>query len=394
MKGWINNNLKFLESTANVRSIVESNSGLQLSYEKANQICVCLQQGRLFYEAAENSPWEIRPLLIYYGMMGFSVAVAMARTLSKLEAFPQSHGLKDKSSDSTPLGAITVRLESDGIFHRINDSCRRLEKLIMHTIRGDKTNIIKPTADSASLMAKEFTLKDILARIPDLGELYRMTFGEEPRILGCSHFSEEQEGVVTFTVHNVASFSDLSEIEKGVKHLRARYKFLEEWRVIAASRRTLKLSNINRDIDREFSPEVLQNTWNGFAVDLSVFDTSTGTFILRLGVLDQPLKFKIEEIADHCQPVRGNLTRSVENTFLIEPFEDLHVSEFSLYYLGMFLLSSVVRYRPYVWANAISRRSVSPKRPDDRALALIEGFMDLSMSAVPEAVIVAINEPY
>jgi hypothetical protein len=41
----------------------------------------------------------------------------------------------------------------------------------------------------------------------------------------------------------------------------------------------------------------------------------------------------------------------------------------------MFLLSSVVRYRPQTWGHAISRSVTEENAADDRALALIESFM-------------------
>lgn len=176
MQSFRRNELRFLESTDHLRKIIGANSPREISYDQANQISVCLEQGRLFYEAAENAPWEIRPLLIYYGIMGFSVGVIMARRLAKLESLPKAHGLTDKSPDLTTVSRLTVRFESDGIFHRVNDCCSELEGLIVHPRMGDKKKLRNPTAASDVIEKKEFTLKDVLARIPTLAELYRKTF--------------------------------------------------------------------------------------------------------------------------------------------------------------------------------------------------------------------------
>jgi len=126
------NKIKFLESTNNLREILGSNSKREISLELANQISVCLEQGRLLFEAAQEGKWEIKPLLIYSGMVGFSKAIIMARNMSKLETLPQRHGLTDISS-SPLLEDLEAKVEKDGTFQGLNDSCSNLEKLIIHT---------------------------------------------------------------------------------------------------------------------------------------------------------------------------------------------------------------------------------------------------------------------
>jgi hypothetical protein len=53
---------KFLESTDNVRPLIKKLTGREPSAAIARDITACLQQGRLFYEAAADAPLEIRPL--------------------------------------------------------------------------------------------------------------------------------------------------------------------------------------------------------------------------------------------------------------------------------------------------------------------------------------------
>jgi hypothetical protein len=61
--------MRFLESAANVKRVLKEATGREASTHLALDTSTCLQQGRLFYEAAEAAPPEIKPLLILYGMV-------------------------------------------------------------------------------------------------------------------------------------------------------------------------------------------------------------------------------------------------------------------------------------------------------------------------------------
>jgi hypothetical protein len=85
----------------------------------------------------------------------------------------------------------------------------------------------------------------------------------------------------------------------------------------------------------------------------------------------------------------GGTTNTV--TTAMQPYDGVSLSEFSTQFMGCFLLSSLVRYRPQIWQKAISR-SVSANSPaDDMALALIEQFNDVVVSGFPELVVHAID---
>lgn len=384
--------IRFLESTSNLREILNRNSGRELSLERANQISVCLEQGRLLFEAAYDVAWEIKPLLVYYGMVGFAKAIFLSRKLGKLESLPQRHGLRD-ISESPLIEEMRVKIEKDGTFQGLNDSCSELEGLIFHDSKRNKLRFSNPTSEAASLEGKEIILKDILARIPGLEYLYRKTFGEVPRVVHCSHFGSDYdyEHVIQFDVHDPPPFTDLSSLELSVKDLRRRFPFLENWRVkYAAPGIQVTFANLVQDGDSEFSPDVLVERSRDFYLDIErIIDVPSGSC-----QLSPFLRFNLEELAAHCQPIRGNLTPAIETTYLIEPWNGLFLSELSLCYLGMFLLSSLVRYQPYIWANAIARRSFPEKPLDDHALVLIEEFVDLGLKVFPKATVIAINEPF
>jgi hypothetical protein len=285
---------------------------------------------------------------------------------------------------------MRVRIEKDGTFHALNDSCSKLEKLIVYN-KGTRLRLTKSTSDSLSLAGKEIGIKEILSRIPDLGKLYKSTFGENPKIAKCSQFGidYQYDQLIQIEVFDVLPFEGLSSLEVSVRDLRRRFPFLEKWRVRHARPGMLKFANLIRDESPELSPEL--------------FKTSPLTFDLRIqltirgrgpAVYVPNVAFTSEQLPRFCEPVRGNLTDNIPNTCLIEPWNGLFLSELSLYYLGMFLLSSLIRYRPNLWANAIARRSFPEKPVDDRALVLIEALTDSAMTVFSKATVVAITETY
>jgi len=77
---------------------------------------------------------------------------------------------------------------------------------------------------------------------------------------------------------------------------------------------------------------------------------------------------------------------------MIEGYGGAFISEYALHYLGMFLLSSLVRYRPQIWSHAIKASVTREKPADDRALAFIEKFMDLTINGFPNMAIEAITK--
>jgi hypothetical protein len=70
---------KLLESATNVRGLLGNSMGRTPSASIAREIAVCIQQGRLFFEAAAVAPIQIMPLQIYYGVVAFAQAVIVAR---------------------------------------------------------------------------------------------------------------------------------------------------------------------------------------------------------------------------------------------------------------------------------------------------------------------------
>jgi hypothetical protein len=78
-------------------------------------------------------------------------------------------------------------------------------------------------------------------------------------------------------------------------------------------------------------------------------------------------------------PLAGGITDT--HLFAMQPYDGVLLSEFSLHFMGCFLLSSLVRYRPQIWQRALSHSGSANVAADDKSLALIEQFCDVVISS-------------
>ena len=88
-------------------------------------------------------------------------------------------------------------------------------------------------------------------------------------------------------------------------------------------------------------------------------------------------------------PMAGGLVGGSPNA--IAPLDGVFPSEFSLQFLVLFLLSSVVRYRPDTWTHAINRSVLGDRPSDDELIALVERFLELHTSSIVDLVSKGLN---
>ena len=125
---------RFLESSENLKPLVHARVGRTPSTSIAREIAACLQQGRQFYEAATSSPLEIRPLQLFYGMVGFAKALVVARRLSSLSTLRHAHGLSDISAANCRIAELRVKIGEAGTFQEFNDVVADLTRLCYYYI--------------------------------------------------------------------------------------------------------------------------------------------------------------------------------------------------------------------------------------------------------------------
>lgn len=346
----------------------------------------CLEQGRSFFEIAEQSPLEIRPLIVFYGMMGFARAVTMARTLKNIETLPQRHGLQDVSPKVTTLDSLVLKVTANGTFDAMNDSVVNLEEFIVHI--GSQISYVKSSmAQSQEFNNSTFTLRDILSRVYIIRVHYLDTFNESAKVVGCSHFSSsivESHQFLSFDVFTEGVFNSKEDLLRVVHDLRGRFNFLKYWGFENASWAggftSIKFTNKkyadkNSGDSSDVMPEALSDDPFGYTAQ------HYGTPVYD------------DDILSKTHPIAGGISGN-KDTHIIESFDGIFLSELSLFYMGMFLLSSLVRYRPDIWSNVLSRRAVSNNPVGDKALSLIEHFIEISLSIFPQHVVAIIKEPF
>lgn len=332
-----------------------------------NEIKACLQQGRSFFEIAEVSPLEIKPLQLYYGMVGFGRALSMSKSLNRQATLPPSHGLKDCSEPLSLLENHKLKIQKTGTFQVLNDNANSLEYAFYHV--ENQTNLVKvQKCDSRDLEGKIIDLKEIWARTLDMEKLFEDTFNEKQKVFSCSHFSKNYlNPVFSFNIYYFPIKKERATLKEHVQALRESFPFLKNWRLDSASwfghEPTFIFSASFLEEFDEFSRENLIEESDRFAASY------------RKESDDAHTKF-----SDNIYPLSGSLHG---NTCIIEPFEGFQLSELSLYYLGMFILSSLVRYRPNIWSNALSGRPGPTGKVDDKCLAVIEKFLTLSETRFP-----------
>lgn len=369
--------LRFLESAENVRGVLTEVLGRTPTARVARGISVCLQQGRMFFESALEAPLEIRPLPLYYGMMAYAKAIVAARGLKSLEHLNRSHGLKDISSQAATLAELKIRIGSRGTFQEFNDVIRDFEGISYFEHAMSRRHPL-PTVASSELRQRDMSLKDILARIPGLQDLFLATFREESKVLPFMLYSHgAPTDQVDLRIDTPQLYEDRASLQRIVVAIREKHPILTRWRFMRAEKAwdnsILVFENIeNRE--NEFTPDNLIDASDGRLTGIAANRPPTYVDFRQL-----------------LEPLAGGISR--EWPCFVEPIGGAHVSDVSLLYLGVCLLSSLVRYRPQIWVHSVSRFVTDERPADDQALALIDHFMGAARSAFLDLVPRALTKP-
>jgi hypothetical protein len=363
--------IQYLESTENLRRAIKKSHGWQPSLEQAEGIAACLRQGRLFFEAAKRSPLEIRPLELFYGASAYAKALVLAsdRTLA-LHSLAQSHGVADKSPQNARLGDLLVQINRKGTFPQFNDCLRRFRPVV------ELPGLRYHGADSASLCGATLSLKDILGRIPGIGGIYRATFYDHENVdfLQISDRDDNNNELWTIAAPSLEWPCDsdhskwqanTDEFFKSLDYCQKRYPFLKTWSFKRArlSSSGASISFVNIEPTGEFVTSM-----GGSPCNLGVY------------VLSPSKKFELSD--DSVGPLFAVPTRQ-NGGYFVQPIDGQHIAMPALQFLGLYLLSSLVRYRPATWMHSLSGSSNNGRPADDAMLALIEAFMRDAQSSIP-----------
>jgi len=369
--------IKFLESATNVRTLIGNSRGRKPSAGIAREIAVCIQQGRLFFEAAAEAPIQIKPLLIYYGVVAFAQAVIVASQFNSLSTLARAHGLTDITQDDAGIEGLTLRVEKSGTFQEFNDAIAPLGRIWYYDNSMPRW-YEKPFDVAAGLSGERIAITELLARLPELSSKFSQTFASPGKTVPIMlHFDMPYPGHCTLRIDDPFLFTDRASLIGLVKRLRAEYPFLEQWRLVEAvhawGNSIINFDNAGSREKDDLSEGNLIQANNGFVASRT----------LREG------NRSIVPAADILEPLSGGYVNT--HTYAMQPINNVKLHEYALQFLGTLLLSSLVRYRPQIWQNAISRSVTAQSAADDRALSLIEKFLDDTVSGFPDMVVRVID---
>jgi hypothetical protein len=369
--------VKFLESATNLKALIKRSVGRTPSTSIATQIAICIQQGRLFFEAATSAPLQIKPLQLYYGVLAFSKAVVLARNISSLDALIASHGLLDISANNSRVEELKLKVGTRGAFQEFNDAVAALGR-IWHFENAMLKWQLKPFDSVQDLDGFQISITEIFSRIPGLSHSFQQTFGSRAKSwpIGLD-FHSSGNGQCDLRIDDPELFSDRESLVMLVRKWRTDYSFLNEWSFSEAThawnKSVLIFQNFNKESHDDLALDSLIQGNDGF-VTSRVMLGSQRKWISALEILP---------------PLAGGITLGHQH--VIQPINSIYLSEFSLQFLASYLLSSLVRYRPQTWQHAISRSITTDKPADDRSLALVEQFLSEVLSGFPKLVIHAID---
>jgi hypothetical protein len=370
--------IKFMESASNLRELISNSTGRKPSASIAREIAVCIQQGRLFFEAAAEAPIQIKPLQIYYGVVAFAQAIIVATKCSSLSTLARAHGLTDITQDDGGVEGLALRVEKTGTFQEFNDAIAPLGR-IWYFDNWMPHWYAKPFDVAAGLSGQRIALTEILARVPNLSGKFSETFGLPAKTIPIMlNFATSNTGHCMLRIDDPFLFTDRASLITFIKKLRVEYPFLERWRfteaVHAWGNSIINFDNAEGAGDDLSEEDLIQANNNGFAASRALKDGDRS----------------IIPATDILVPLSGGYVGSVQ-TYAMQPINNVRLHEYALQFLGTFLLSSLVRYRPQIWQNAISRSVTAESAADDRALSLIERFLDDTLSGFPDMVVRVID---
>jgi hypothetical protein len=313
-------------------------------------------------------------------MAGFSKALVLARRVVSLSTLPHAHGISDISDANCRIADMKVRIGARGILQEFNDAIRNLTRLCYFGDMTEPHAYYLPSAASQDLSDLCISLRSVLSRIPGLETIYFDTFGEEANTQSFLIHRNVIRGslwLLRIDVHTL--FTDKKSLRQILEGQRCRFPFLKGWSFIGAEhawgKSLIKFVNVDNGGKDELSDQYLQGGGGRYEVaGHPSIDGSTDSF----------------NVAERVSPLAGGYSKST--AYGIAPINsDIYPSEYSLHFIALFVLSSLVRYRPNTWVHAISRTSISDAPADDGALALIERFLEINLEMIPSFVIQVIN---
>lgn len=186
--------------------------------QKAREISACFIQGQEYFASATAADETVRPLLLYYGIQSLSKGMILFLNHSADELSLQSgHGLStSKWKDRLGCGAGILDLDvkvQPGTFLEFVTAIAGYETGAIPVHDGGIQ--IMPFADTCSIAkGQNFSLNDVLARMPKLWHTYWSVTGDRPASRPGMILHQQNAFVVRVMADPVAGVQTEDEVRK------------------------------------------------------------------------------------------------------------------------------------------------------------------------------------
>lgn len=293
---------------------------------KSEQIASLMVQCENYYKTAELSSIDIKPLLLYYGMVGLSKCLILSGdnsyTLSALAGVNKNHsthGLTVAPKNTTDQAIRDSK-------HIVDEFCYTA------TSRNRKGlyNLLRLCySDTPIANVTRFCIQDLLSYIPELSKEYFSYFHKKPNSWHCdSHFG-------------ISNLSDTVQL----------IEFRDWDYVIQKSRSNEKYGHsIRRCFPELVNLYTLQpNSEDKYKSNHNATSIDDSIYVSQLLTLE---------------------------TYALRKYSGYSVSDFDIHFITMFILSNLVRYRQDKWSRLI-------RRLDNDEMFIVESFVELSQVKYP-----------
>ncbi|BEH23800.1 YaaC family protein [Burkholderia pseudomallei] len=204
--------LRNYESYELIKRDYHERHGRTPSTAHAREISAPFAHARSYFMSARNADQTVKPLLLYYGVLSLSRGLTLALSRGRREAtLAAAHGLSTLqwqnalSADSPDFGALRVAVNQSGSFSELGRATE-----FCSLLRANSSAINHKLENSAVTPEAEYSLGDIISRIPALRDHYKRWQGES----ACAQFSVEAAENPTEVIFNVKKAAYLPHVTR------------------------------------------------------------------------------------------------------------------------------------------------------------------------------------
>lgn len=314
--------VKYVKSVLTPQLIKNSS----LVNNKAEQIAFTIRQAEDFFLSAKEGDISIKPLLIYYGILGLAKCLIISGdnpyTLDATPLNYAEHGTHGLSWKVNVADHSQVSARKSGVLTK--EFCITKTKGIYPLFRKCYADVLPPNNT-------KIDIKTLLSMIGENWQIYHSYFSEAPRVYGCDDPKNGDVQVIGDSKQIISGFSDYYHLF----HKRG----------------------------NESTQQCLERLFPELRTLYDNLDNNSFRSKQDITAMDSQIVF--------------SRSKTLQAFALIQPFNNFKLTDLDIYFLLFFILSNLCRYRQDKWYKISQRTSV----PDE--FFLIENIFEIVLYKFP-----------